>query len=124
MELMQFINDLADTFRYEISIVFFIFFIFYVTNKNEKNFEKMIARKDDIKIKFEKQRKDIYKLYAKGNDDLTQYYRSLDDLEKNFSNDIREVQSDFDSRSLLNIENCIIISAFLIVIISLLYFKG
>lgn len=84
----------------------------------------MIARKDNWKITFKKQYENIYELYAKDQEDLTQFYQEFDDLQKNLSGDIKEIQSNFDSRTSISIENCIIILIVSIVIISLLYFEG
>lgn len=124
MAFLSIITLVVSKFIYEILIVFFIIMIFYLTDKNKNNFEKMIARKDDRKITYEKQYKEIYELYAKDQEDFTQFYKELDELQKNLSDDIKEIQSNFDSRRLISIENCIIILVVTIVIISLLYFRG
>ena len=124
MEIIQFVGDLSDFYRLEISISFFILMMFYFMNKNDKNFANMLSRKESVRDKLEEERRNTFERYGKNNDDLSHYDRVMKSLEKEYDSRVRDIQDDFDSKTLLNIETGIIVLLFIFFIISSLYFNG
>ena len=120
MELLAIIITIITEYRFEFGFVVFLFFCAYIHSQNKKEFEKMISEKEKIKESIHDTRKRLAELW----DDTTVYDRELKYAEKEIDHRIKDIQENFNSKSLMSINSCVGIIILFLIIFLLPYFLG
>ena len=124
MELLQLIRDLHNQYEIEIMIAFFIFLCFYFNYKNQKNYENLLLQKEKLRDRFHDEihnlnnPSDVEIMFGDPKDIKTE-----EEIEKKYDNFIKDTQSEFDSKTLLNIETMLFVLMLLIIFITVYVFK-
>ena len=124
MEFSQLIRDLYNQYEIEIMIVFFIFLCFYFNYKNQKNYENLLLQKEKERDRYHdaihnlNNPSDVEIMFGDPKDIKTE-----EEIEKKYDNFIKDTQSEFDSKTLLNIETMLFVLMLLIIFITVYVFK-
>ena len=124
MEFLQLIRELYNQYEFEIMIAFFIFLCFYFNFQNQKRYENLLLRKQELE---ERCADSIHK--SNNPSDVEIMFGDPQDIEtdeqikQRFDKFIKNTQSEFDSKTLLNIEIMLFVLMLLIIFITVYTFK-
>ena len=124
MELLELIRDLHKQYELEFMIAVFIFICFYFNDKNQKHYEKLLLKKENLRDRYHEA---INKLNNPSDVELmfgdSKNIETEKELEKKYDGFIKDIQAEFDSKTLLNIETMIFVLIMLVLLITVYTFK-